>query len=51
MLECRNCPYYDYALGGQWCDKVGGYIYRFGYCSDIYDKETNSSSPGNLKSV
>lgn len=40
MLECKNCPYYDYALGGQWCDKVGGYNYRFGYCSDIYDKET-----------
>lgn len=41
ILECRNCPYYDSGgLGGQWCDKVGGYNYRFGYCSDIYDKET-----------
>ena len=40
ILECRNCPYYDGGLGGQWCDKVGGYNYRFGYCSDIYDQET-----------
>lgn len=40
ILECRNCPYYDGGLGGQWCNKVGGYNYRFGYCSDIYDKET-----------
>lgn len=39
MLECKNCPYYDYALGGQWCDKVGGYVYRFGYCNDIYGVE------------
>jgi len=39
ILECRNCPYYDGGLGGQWCDKVGGYNYRFGHCSDIYHKE------------
>lgn len=39
MLECKNCPYYNYALGGQWCDKVGGYVYRFGYCNDIYGVE------------
>lgn len=24
MLECKKCPYYDYGLGGQYCDKVGG---------------------------
>ena len=39
MLEYRNCPYYDGGLGGQWCDKVGGYNYRFGYCSDVYSDE------------
>ena len=49
MLECKNCPYYDYALGGQWCDKVGGYNYRFGYCSDIYDKETKRKNRSKQK--
>ena len=39
ILKCKKCPYYDYGLGGQWCDKVGGYNYRFGYCSDIYGKK------------
>lgn len=39
VLECKNCSYYDFGLGGQWCDKVGGYKYRFGYCSDICNKE------------
>ena len=49
MLECRNCPYYDYALGGQWCDKVDGYNYRFGYCSDIYNVEIKKKNRSKQK--
>lgn len=44
ILRCINCSYCDYALGGQWCDKVGGYNYRFGYCSDICNVETRQNS-------
>lgn len=40
ILECSKCPYYDYSLGGQLCDKVGGYNYIFGYCNDVYDIAT-----------
>lgn len=39
MLGCWKCPYYDYSLGGQWCDKVGGYNYRYGYCSYAYNAD------------
>ncbi len=36
ILECRERPYYDYGLGGQYCDKVGGRNLLFNYCEDIY---------------
>lgn len=49
MLECKNCPYYDYVLGGQWCDKVGGYNYRFWYCSDIYNVEIKKKNRSKQK--
>lgn len=35
-MECRKCPYYDYGLGGQYCDKVGGKTLLYGYCEDAY---------------
>lgn len=35
-MECRNCPYYDFVLGSQYCDKVGGKCLIFGYCEDAY---------------
>lgn len=37
-LECRNCPYYDYVLGGQYCEKVGGKTLLYGYCTYVYKK-------------
>lgn len=49
ILECKKCTYYDYGLGGQWCDKVGGYNYRFGYCSDVYDVETKQKNRSKQK--
>lgn len=36
MLECVECPYYDYGLSGQYCDKVGGKTLLYGYCVDAY---------------
>lgn len=36
MLRCRKCPYYDYGLGGQYCEKVGGKTLLYGYCEDAY---------------
>lgn len=36
MLECKECPYYECELGGQYCDKVGGKNLLFGYCEDVY---------------
>lgn len=38
MLECIECPYYDYGLSGQYCDKVGGKTLLYGYCEDVYEK-------------
>ena len=35
-LECRECPYYDFGLGGQYCDKVGGKTSIYGYCTYVY---------------
>ncbi len=35
-MECRKCSYYDYGLGGQYCDKVGGKTLTYGYCTDVY---------------
>lgn len=46
LLGCRKCPYYDYGLGGQYCDKVGGKTLLFGYCEDAYSdirKQINHS--------
>lgn len=34
ILECKDCPYYDYGLGGQHCEKVGGKTLLFAYCED-----------------
>lgn len=36
ILGCRKCPYYEYGLGGQYCDKVGGKTLLYGYCEDAY---------------
>lgn len=36
ILECKSCPYYDYGLGGQYCEKVGGKTLLYGYCEDAY---------------
>lgn len=36
ILGCRKCPYYDYGLGGQYCNKVGGKTLLYGYCEDAY---------------
>ena len=38
MLECRNCPYCEYGLGGQYCEKVGGKTLLYGYCTYVYEK-------------
>ena len=35
-LECIECPYYDYGLGGQYCEKVGGKTSWYGFCSYVY---------------
>lgn len=37
-MECIKCPYYDYGLGGQYCNKVGGKIILYGYCEDAYSE-------------
>lgn len=37
-MECNTCPYFDYGLGGQYCDKVGGKTLIFGYCTYVYEK-------------
>lgn len=36
-LECENCSYYNFGLGGQYCDRVGGKTALYGYCTDVYD--------------
>lgn len=41
ILECRNCPYYDYGLSGQYCDKIGGKTLLYGYCTYAYKKPEN----------
>lgn len=46
-MKCKNCPYYDHGLGGQYCDKVGGKTLLYGYCSDAYlgiSKQINHSN-------
>lgn len=35
-MNCENCSYYEYGLGGQYCDKVGGKNLLYGYCEDAY---------------
>ena len=35
-LECIECPYYDYGLGGQYCEKVGGKTSWYGFCKDTF---------------
>lgn len=45
-LECENCSYYEYGLGGQYCEKTGGKTLLYGYCSDAYldiQKQINRS--------
>lgn len=49
ILEWKNCSYYDYGIGGQWCDKVGGYNYKFGYCSDVYSDEVTQQNHSKQK--
>ena len=39
-MECNTCPYFDYGLGGQYCDKVGGKTLIFGYCTHVYEKNS-----------
>lgn len=36
-MKCIYCPYYEYGLGGQYCDKVGGKTLLYGYCTDVYE--------------
>lgn len=33
-MGCNDCPYYNYSLSGQYCDKVGGITLLYGYCTD-----------------
>lgn len=40
MLECVECPYYEYGLGGQYCEKVGGNTLLYGYCEDAYSEKS-----------
>ena len=47
MLECIECPYYDYGLSGQYCDKVGGKTLLYGYCTYVYEK--NATHKNNSK--
>lgn len=47
MLECVECPYYEYGLGGQYCDKVGGKTLVYGYCTYVYEK--NATHKNNSK--
>ena len=41
ILKCNTCPYFDYGLGGQYCDKVGGKNLLYGYCTYVYEKIPN----------
>lgn len=54
-MSCKDCPYgeedfnklkesdtgcFDGELESYvWCDKVGGKVYRFGYCGDFYEDD------------
>lgn len=49
MLECKNCSYYDYGLGSQYCDKVGGKILLYGYCADVYEKNVTHKNHSKQK--
>lgn len=49
MLECRKCPYYDYGLGGQYCDKVDGRNLLFSYCKDIYTETVRQKNHSRQK--
>lgn len=47
-MECKICPYYDYGLGSQYCEKTGGKTLLYGYCTDAYSldvvKQINHSN-------
>lgn len=42
-LKCKDCPYYDYGFT-QYCDKVGGKVSLYGYCTYVYKKRTNQTN-------
>ena len=49
ILECKNCPYYDYGIGGQYCDKTGGKTVLYGYCTDVYEKNVTQKNRSKQK--
>lgn len=49
MLECVECPYCDYGLGGQYCEKVGGKTLLYGYCEDAYSQHQSIISGNHSK--
>lgn len=49
MLECIECPYYDYGLSGQYCDKVGGKTLLYGYCTYVYEKNATHKNRSKQK--
>lgn len=48
-MGCMKCPYYDYELGNQYCDKVGGKTLIFGYCEDAYPEMSRQKTIPNKK--
>ena len=49
MLKCIECSYYDYGLGGQYCNKVGGKTLLYGYCTDVYEKNVTHKNRSKQK--
>ena len=48
-MGCIECPYYNYGLGGQYCDKVGGYNSECGFCEDAYPEMSRQKNHSNQK--
>lgn len=49
ILVCENCSYYNFGLGGQYCDKVGGKTLLYGYCTYVYEKNVTQQNRSKQK--
>lgn len=48
-MKCRNCSYFDFGLGGQYCDKVGGKTLLYGHCTYVYEKNSKHTNHSKQK--